>query len=504
MNIRVYLSALLLCLFAQGISAQELSVKSFRLLENDLTANTHATMVKDKNGEVAALIKVVTTEQGFGFDGGMVGVVEVKQQLGEIWVYVPHGIKRITMKHAKYGILRDYYFPIPIEKARTYELVLTTPRKNNEKDDDIGGNFFILHTTPRDAVVYIDGKLQPHKTDGSVSGFLPYGEHTYRVEAASHKPQEGTFIMSDEKNEFTIQLSPNTSKLTVKSPLEGGQIYLNGELKGITEWSELIAPGMYLVELRLEGYKVTTQAITLNENETKVVSMSMPEMSYGNLSIDSDPLDCSVFFDEKLIGKTPGVFKQLRTGTHKLRISKDGYQDFETKVIIEENGEQMLTPQLQQKGTNIIKKNKTKTKEKEVKVKKAKTKKRLTLSTDSVKVTLSLANREIKPAIKYYKNKVYSKALVEFYQLAEKNNPIAFFYIGECFFYGRGTTKNLTEAVNWYTKSADHGFSDAQYKMGLFHEKGIGVLKDKDESMKYFKKAAAQGHAKALYRIEMF
>ena len=115
-----------------------------------------------------------------------------------------------------------------------------------------------------------------------------------------------------------------------------------------------------------------------------------------------------------------------------------------------------------------------------------------------------MANREIKPAIEYYKHKEYSKALVEFFQLAEKDNPIAFFYIGECFYYGRGTTKSLTEAINWYKKSAEQGFSDAQYKMGLFHEKGIGVLKDKDESMKYFKKAAAQGHAKALYRIEMF
>ena len=39
---------------------------------------------KDQNGEIAALIKIVTTEKGFGFDGGMMGVVGSEQKLGEI------------------------------------------------------------------------------------------------------------------------------------------------------------------------------------------------------------------------------------------------------------------------------------------------------------------------------------------------------------------------------------------------------------------------------------
>ena len=47
------------------VKAQNISVVSFKLLENDLTANTTGTIERDQNGEVAALIKVVTIEQGF-------------------------------------------------------------------------------------------------------------------------------------------------------------------------------------------------------------------------------------------------------------------------------------------------------------------------------------------------------------------------------------------------------------------------------------------------------
>lgn len=54
-----------------------------------------------------------------------------KQKDGEIWVYTNDGVKQITIKHPKYGVLK-YYFNIPIEGGRTYELLL---------EHQQGGNF---------------------------------------------------------------------------------------------------------------------------------------------------------------------------------------------------------------------------------------------------------------------------------------------------------------------------------------------------------------------------
>ena len=56
--------------FTTGVTAQGLKVVDFKLLETDLTANTHGTSKEDQNGETAALIKIVTAERGFTFDGG--------------------------------------------------------------------------------------------------------------------------------------------------------------------------------------------------------------------------------------------------------------------------------------------------------------------------------------------------------------------------------------------------------------------------------------------------
>jgi hypothetical protein len=87
-------------LFMPAISfGQGIAVKSFRLAETDLTANIPDTMVYDSNGNVCALIKLETPEDGFVFDVGMYGIVNTKRVGGEIWIYVPHGIRKITISH---------------------------------------------------------------------------------------------------------------------------------------------------------------------------------------------------------------------------------------------------------------------------------------------------------------------------------------------------------------------------------------------------------------------
>lgn len=138
------ITALLVCVisYAQKDSS-EFRVKSFRKLEWDLDAQVSHPMM-DQNNKKAALIKVVTAEPDFDFDVGIMGVVEVRRETGEFWVYVPEHIKGITIRHPKFGIIRNYTFSIPIESASVYELVLATPKKELEKTVIV-----------RDSIVYV-------------------------------------------------------------------------------------------------------------------------------------------------------------------------------------------------------------------------------------------------------------------------------------------------------------------------------------------------------------
>mgnify|MGYP003459489468 CR=1 FL=1 len=101
-------------------NAQNLSIKNFYLNENDLTANSRNTEVYDQNGDKCALIRIQTTTKGFIFDVGSAGIQKVDDNhTGEIWVYVPYGIKHIDIRHSAYGSLLGYNFPVSIVKGRT-------------------------------------------------------------------------------------------------------------------------------------------------------------------------------------------------------------------------------------------------------------------------------------------------------------------------------------------------------------------------------------------------
>lgn len=105
--------------------AQEFSVASFRMLPNDVSAFIEP--VRDLNNEACALIKVVAPED-FAFSSPL-GIVKRKDEVGEIWLYLPKGTRTLTLKHPEWGVLRDYRFSKALESRMTYELKLNMPKQ---------------------------------------------------------------------------------------------------------------------------------------------------------------------------------------------------------------------------------------------------------------------------------------------------------------------------------------------------------------------------------------
>ncbi len=114
---------ILLIVFPHISQAQKYAVESFRSLPNDVTAFIDP--VKDLNDEDCALIKVLASGD-FAFSTPL-GIVKRVNKTGEIWLYIPKGSKKITLKHPEWGVLRDYKFPMKIDSHITYELRVKEP-----------------------------------------------------------------------------------------------------------------------------------------------------------------------------------------------------------------------------------------------------------------------------------------------------------------------------------------------------------------------------------------
>lgn len=106
-------------------SSVSFRVSGFRVLPNDVSA--FITPVRDLNNEACALVKVVASPD-FAFSSPL-GIVKRKDEVGEIWLYLPNGTRLLTLKHPRWGVMRDYRFPKPLESRMAYELTIEEPRE---------------------------------------------------------------------------------------------------------------------------------------------------------------------------------------------------------------------------------------------------------------------------------------------------------------------------------------------------------------------------------------
>lgn len=114
---------LMAMVMALSAYARQFEVASFRHLPNDVTA--FITPVRDLNDNPCALLKVEAAPE-FAFSTPL-GIVKREDHTGEVWLYVPAGTRKLTLKHPQWGVLRDYLLPERVEGQCTYELRLKTP-----------------------------------------------------------------------------------------------------------------------------------------------------------------------------------------------------------------------------------------------------------------------------------------------------------------------------------------------------------------------------------------
>ena len=385
MRVRFFITLVLIKLVL-SINAQTISVASFKLLETDLTANTVGTMMQDQNGETAALIKVVTTQTGFTFDGGVLGVVKTIQKPSEIWVYVPRGSKKITIAHPQLGILRDYYYPIGIEAARTYEMGLTTGTVQTIVKQAVNSQYLVLKVTPIDAVVELDNEILP-TSEGIAQKFVKMGTYEYRVQAPNYHTSAGKVTIDDPNNKkvLEISLSPAFGWIEVQGDkeLEGAQVFIDNALVGTIPmksnnlasgkhnvkvvkslgsgtWTGKLGTGTYLLEAKKEGHQSTTINVDISSKQPqRTINLNAPIPIYGSVNITSTPSMADIYVDGKNVGQTPLYLPQLLIGKHNVAIKHNGYGDYESEFEIKESQTATISTELKNQVLVKVKANTT-------------------------------------------------------------------------------------------------------------------------------------------------
>ena len=184
------------------ICAQELTVKSFKLAENDISAQTQPR--KDLNDRNCALVKVQFVGVISEVEGNV--VKPLVKHGNETWVYMPQGSRQLKLLTQSYLPVMVTFADYGVEKLvsnRTYVLVITKPMNSVGQQKQM----LTIRYTPSSATVLVDNKMV-RGSNGVAKTTMPVGQHSYVVFCDGYESEEGTVkLKASAPSDLQIRLS---------------------------------------------------------------------------------------------------------------------------------------------------------------------------------------------------------------------------------------------------------------------------------------------------------
>ena len=199
-------------LVVSSVYSQELTIKSFKVITSDLSAQTQPR--KDLNDKNCALVKVQFVGGISEIEGNV--ITPLIKHGNETWVYMPQGSRQmkvltqsflpVMVTFADYGIEK-------LESNRTYVLILTKPMSIIEQKKQA----LIIKYSPSSAIVLVDNKMV-RGTNGVAKVVLPVGQHSYIVASDGYESEEGTVkLKAAAPSNLQITLSKETNTISTST-----------------------------------------------------------------------------------------------------------------------------------------------------------------------------------------------------------------------------------------------------------------------------------------------
>ena len=489
---KLYLSIVLSFLCTICVHAQELTVKSFVVKTNDITARTQPR--QDINGNDCALIKVQLAASGAEFGGNVVGNVSYNKS--EYLVYMSEGSKRLSVKLEGYlpleASFEDYGIKA-LEGKTTYVMTISGASVARQIEaPKIKTGWIILESEPSGASVYINDEFVGNTPLNNYK--QSYGTYKYRLESPNYHPATGTIELNAGRFEQRIALKPAFGSISVKSNVAGAKILLDGKPTGKNSPATLteIPSGSHIITLQSDKYAPQQQNVVVEDGQTADVSMSL-DARFARITINS--IDgAEIYSNGKLLGR--GHYSEdMMEGYYDLEVRLNHYKSVtkQIQVIAGQSQDITLNPIPKYGSLDVT----STPHDAEVKIdgilygKTPLTVEQLLEGEHKVKLSLDNYQTGIKD-VTIIENQTESLqiSLIIF-------SPQNYCELGNKYF----DSKDYSQALKYYTVSANQGNSSAQYCLGSMYEQGLGITRDSLEAKRWYILAANQGESRAQNRI---
>ena len=181
----ILLTLVLLFAAISTVFAQKLTVESFKLAGNDLTAQTQPR--KDLNDRNCALVKVQFVGDLLNVEGNV--IMPLVKRNNETWVYMPQNTRQMKVITKNYLPLMVTFADYDIERLESNRTYVLTLLSNNLQQAQQSQTLTIKYM-PTNATVLVDNKMVKG-TNGVARTTLPVGQHSYVVACDGYESEEG-------------------------------------------------------------------------------------------------------------------------------------------------------------------------------------------------------------------------------------------------------------------------------------------------------------------------
>jgi len=207
------------------------------------------------------------------------------------------------------------------------------------------------------AKIYLDGKDTGRKTPATLKG-ISCGQHTVTVKKKGFVGEKKIVgVAGGEVVKARVSLATNYAPLEIRTEPTGAEISINGRKAGKSPIRiKRMTAGEHTIVAKMPDYHDTTRKFKLKPGKPLNLNIEL-RPAFGSIRITAKRVKAAeVFVDGDGLGTTPIELKRIVSGLHTIRVVKEGYKPYKTKVKVQDGKETLVAAVLKPNfGTLLIK-----------------------------------------------------------------------------------------------------------------------------------------------------
>lgn len=192
-----------------------------------------------------------------------------------------------------------------------------------------------VSTNPQGVDIYLDGQYVG-KSPKTISNVMQ-GKHTLLLKKDGYNDVSTTVsITADSQSSISKTLSQKTGNVKISTSPSGATVNIDGKYAGLSPLNvNNILPGSHSISICMNNYRDISDTFYISAGSSTTYSETLVKKN-GNIDIDSTPSGASVYLGSSYKGVTPLYLEGISTGTHNVKLVKDGYKDLQRTVTVKD------------------------------------------------------------------------------------------------------------------------------------------------------------------------